>query len=157
MSWLSTLFLYLHVGSVIVAFGPTIAFPFIAARAANEPMHGNFALRVTEWILEKVVEPGAFFVFLMGVGLIITRGYNPLVQLWVGAAIVLFLITLGFSRFVQLPNLQKMVALTSQPPPAGAAGPPPEFVALSSRAARGGIFMTVMLFTILALMIVKPF
>lgn len=157
MSWLSTLFLYLHVGGVIVAFGPTIAFPFIAARAAQEPMHGNFALRATEWILEKVVEPGAVFVFLMGVGLIITRGYNPLVQLWVGLAIVLFLITLGFSRFVQLPNLQKMIALTSQPPPAGATGPPPEFVALSSRAARGGIFMSLMLFTILALMIVKPF
>jgi len=157
MSWLSTLFLYLHVGGVIVAFGPTIAFPFIAARAAQEPMHGNFALRVSEWITEKVVEPGAVFVFLMGVGLIITKGYNPLVQLWVGLSIILFLITLGFSYFVQLATIRKMVALTAQPPPAGAAGPPPEFVALSSSAARGGIFMTVMLFTLLALMIVKPF
>ena len=157
MSWLSTLFLYLHVGSVIVAFGPTIAFPVIAARAAKEPMHGNFALRATEGIIEKVVEPGAVFVFLMGVGLIITKGYNPLVQLWVGVAIVLFLITLVFANLVQLRTIKNMVALTSQPPPAGAAGPPPEFVALSSRAARGGIFMSVMLFTILALMIVKPF
>ena len=157
MAWLSTLFLYLHVGGVIVAFGPTIAFPFIAARAAKEPMHGNFALRVSEWITEKVVEPGAVFVFLMGVGLIVTKGYNPLAQLWVGVSIVLFLITLGFANLVQLRTIKKMVALTAQPPPAGAAGPPPEFVALSSRAARGGIFMSVMLFTILALMIVKPF
>jgi hypothetical protein len=157
MEWLSTLFLYLHVAGVIVAFGPTIAFPFIAARAAKEPMHGNFALRVSELITEKVVEPGAVFVFLMGVGLIITKGYNPLVQLWLGVAIVLFLITLGFANLVQLRTVRKMIALTSQPPPPGAAGPPPEFVALSSNAARGGMFMTVMLFTILALMIVKPF
>ena len=157
MEWLSTLFLYLHVGGVIVAFGPTIAFPFIAARAANEPMHGNFALRVSETITEKVVEPGAVFVFLMGVGLIITKGYDPLAQLWVGVSIVLFLITLAFANLVQLRTIRKMVALTSQPPPPGAAGPPPEFVALSSNAARGGMFMTVMLFTILALMIVKPF
>jgi hypothetical protein len=157
MDWLTTLFLYLHVGGVIVAFGPTIAFPFIAARAAKEPMHGNFALRVSESITEKVVEPGAVFVFLMGVGLIVTKGYNPLVQLWVGVAIVLFLITLGFANLVQLRTIRKMIALTNQPPPAAAAGPPPEFVALSSRAAAGGLFMTVMLFTILALMIVKPF
>ena len=157
MDWLSTLFLYLHVAGVIVAFGPTIAFPLIAARAAQEPMHGNFALRVSERITERVVEPGAVFVFLMGVGLIITKGYNPLVQLWVGLAIVLFLITLGFANLVQLRTVKKMIALTNQPPPPGATGPPPEFVALSSNAARGGMFMTVMLFTILALMIVKPF
>jgi hypothetical protein len=55
MSWLSTLFLYLHVGGVIVAFGPTIAMPVIAARAAKEPMHGNFALRVSEFITEALM------------------------------------------------------------------------------------------------------
>jgi hypothetical protein len=44
MDWLGTLFLYLHIAGGIVAFGPTIAFPFIAARAAQEPMHGNFVL-----------------------------------------------------------------------------------------------------------------
>jgi hypothetical protein len=166
---------------VIIAFGPTIAFPFIAAHAAKEPMHGNFALRVSEWISSKVVEPGAVFVFLMGVGLIITKGYNPLEQLWVGLAIVLFLITFTYANLVQNPTVRKMVAFTSQPPPvvvvadqpgeqpamtgpgtpavpgAGPAGPPPEFVALSAKAARGGQFMTAMIFIILALMVVKPF
>lgn len=159
MNWLGTLFLYLHVGGVIVAFGPTIAFPFIAARAAKEPQHGNFALRTSVWITEKVVEPGSAFVFLMGVGLIVTRGYNPLETLWVGVSIVLFLITFAFANLVQLPTIRKMVAMTSQPPPpeAAASGPPPAFVALATKAERGGQFMTLMLFTILALMIVKPF
>lgn len=180
MEWLGTLFLYLHISGVIIAFGPTIAFPFIAAHAAKEPMHGNFALRVSEWISSRVVEPAAVFVFLMGVGLIITRGYNPLVDLWVGLAIVLFLITFAYANLVQSPTVKKMIALTSQPstidvdaaqpgeqpamagpgtPAAGAgpASPPPEFLALSAKAARGGQFMTVMLFAILALMVVKPF
>lgn len=161
MDWLGTLFLYLHIGGAIVAFGPTIAFPFLAARAAKEPQHGNFVLRATEGITEKVVEPVAAFMFLMGVGLIVTRGYNPLEQLWVGLAIVLFLITFAFANLVQLPTVRKMVAITSQPPPAAAegtpAGPPPEFVALGAKAARGGQFMTLMLFVILALMVVKPF
>ncbi len=159
MDWLGTLFLYLHVGGVIVAFGPTIAFPFIAAKAAKEPQHGNFVLRTMEWITEKVVEPGSAFVFLMGVGLIVTRGYNPLELPWLAIAIVLFLITFAYANLVQLPTVRKMVAFTSQPPPpdAAAAGPPPAFVALSQKAARGGQFMSLMLFVILALMIVKPF
>ncbi len=181
MDWLGTLFLYLHIGGAIVAFGPTIAFPFLAARAAKEPQHGNFVLRATEGITEKLVEPMSAFMFLMGVGLIITRGYNPLEQLWVGLAIVLFLITFAFANLVQLPTVRKMVAMTSQPPPvvtnaeqaggeaamagpgtpgaagAGPAGPPPEFLALGAKAARGGQFMTLMLFVILALMVVKPF
>lgn len=179
MDWLGTLFLYLHVAGVIVAFGPTIAFPFIGAKAAEEPMHGNFALRVSEFLSRRVVEPGAAFVFVMGVALIVVRGYNPLVQLWVGLAIVLFLITFGYANLVQGPTVKRMIELTSQPPvvagapqtgertvtggpgnPAAAgavpAGPPPEFVALSQKAARGGIFMMAMLFVILALMIVKP-
>jgi len=181
MEWLGTLFLYLHISGVIIAFGPTIAFPFIAAHAAKEPMHGNFALRVSEWISSRVVEPAAVFVFLMGVGLIITRGYNPLVDLWVGLAIILFLITFAYANLVQNPTVKKMIAITSQPPPvvvdspqpseqpamagpgtpavpgAGPAGPPPEFMALAARAERGGQFMTAMLFIILALMVVKPF
>jgi hypothetical protein len=181
MDWLGTLFLYLHIGGVIVAFGPTIAFPFLAARAAKEPMHGNFTLRASEWLSEKVVEPGAIFVFLMGVGLILTKGYSLVDDLWVTTAIVLFLIALGYSFLVQLPTVRRMISLTDQPRPvvvdasspgeqpamagpgtpgaagAGPAGPPPEFIALSKKAARGGMFSTVLLFTILALMVVKPF
>lgn len=180
MDWLGTLFLYLHIAGVIVAFGPTIAFPFIAAKAAKEPMHGNFALRVTHHVMEKVVEPGAVFVFLMGVGLILTRGYNPLTQLWLAVAIVLFIITFLYATMVQAPTLRKMIALTGQPPVivadaprqgdqpamagpgtpatpgAGPAGPPPEFVALAAKAERGGKFLGLMLFVILALMVVKP-
>lgn len=181
MDWLGTLFLYLHISGVIIAFGPTIALPFFAAKAAQEPQHGNFVLRVGDFLSSRVIEPGAVFVFLMGVGLIITRGYNPLEQLWVGVAIVLFLITFGYANLVQGPTVKRMIALTSQPPAivpnaatpgeqpamagpgtpatpgAGPAGPPPEFVALAAKAERGGKFMLVMLFTILALMVVKPF
>jgi uncharacterized membrane protein len=113
-----------------------------------------------------VVEPGAVFVFLMGIGLIVTRGYNPLGDLWLALSIVLFLITLGFANLVQPSMIKKMIALTSQPPPAvseaaeagaGTAGPPPGFLELSQKAVRGGQFMLLMLFTIVALMVVKPF
>lgn len=180
MAWLGTLFLYLHIADVIVAFGPLIALPIIGARAAKEPMHGNFALRTSAFISERVVLPGAVFVFLMGVGLIWSRGWNPFTELWLGLAIVLLLVNIGYAYFVQLPTVKKMVELTNRPPAfAGAAaqpadmpmpaslgtapgpgaesgGPPPEFVALSAKAVRGGQFLTAMIFVILALMVVKP-
>ena len=158
MGWLATLFLYLHIGGVIVAFGPTIAFPFIGSMAAKEPMHGNFALRVSAFLAERVVEPGAVFVFLMGVGLIITRGYDLIEDLWVTVAIVLLVITFAFANLVQLPTVRKMIAMTNEPPPPDAPpGPPPGFPELSARAARGGQFMLLMVFVILFLMVVKPF
>ncbi len=157
MDW-GTIFLYLHIAGVIIAFGPTIAFPFLSVRAAAEPMHGNFVLRAGEFITKRVVEPGAVFVFLMGVALIIARGYDLVDDLWVTVAIILFLITLSFSNFVQLPTIRKMIDVTKDPPPPGAPpGPPPGFAELAARAARGGMFMTLNLFAILFLMVFKPF
>lgn len=180
MEWLGTLFLYLHISGVIIAFGPTIAFPFFAAKAAGEPMHGNFVLRVSEFVSQRVVEPGAVFVFLMGLGLILTRGYNPLAELWLAVAIVLFVIVFTYANLVQARVVRRMIELTSRPPivaggevsmaeaptlagpgAAGAegaalAGPPPEFFELSKKAARGGQFMMLMIFVLVALMVFKP-
>jgi Predicted integral membrane protein (DUF2269) len=161
MEPLGSIFLFLHIGGAIAAFGPTIAFPLIAGRASAEPQHGNFALRNTQVVMTRVVEPGAVFVLLMGLGLIWARDWNPFSTLWLGLSIIVFLITLGYSVFVQRPTIKRMVEMTSTPPPAPVegyppAGPPPEFVAASRHVALGGLFMTVMLVIILFLMVFKP-
>ena len=160
MQLLGTIFLYLHIAGVIVAFGPVIAFPIIGARGASEPMHGNFTLRLSEFIANRVVEPGAVFVFLMGVGLIWARGWNPFTTFWLAVAIILFLITISFNVFVQARVVRRMIEMTSTPPPppveGAPAGPPPEFLALARRTARGGMFSLLMLATILFLMVFKP-
>ena len=111
MEWLSTLFLYLHVAGVIVAFGPDDRLPVHRGQGGEvSRCTATSHCASAEMITEKVVEPGAVFVFLMGVGLIVTKGYNPLDQLWVGVSIVLFLITLAFANLVQLRTIRKMVA-----------------------------------------------
>ena len=161
MELLGSIFLFLHIGGAIAAFGPTMAFGFIGPMAGNEPMHGNFALRLIAHITERLVEPGAVFVFLMGIGLIWSRGWNPFNTLWLAIAIILFLITLGVSVFIQLPTVKRMIALTSAPPPPptegqGPPGPPPGFVELQRRSALGGQFLALMLFSILFLMVFKP-
>src|ERR1044071_2781373 len=105
MELLASIFLFLHIGGAIAAFGPTIASGFIGPMAGAEPMHGNFALRIIAHVTERVVEPGAVFVFLMGIGLIWSKGWNPFTTLWLAIAIILFLITLSVSVFVQLPTV----------------------------------------------------
>src|SRR5918996_1096482 len=157
MEWLGTLFVYLHISSVIAGFGSTIAFPFFAARAAQEPMHGNFVLRTSEFISRRLVEPLAVVIFLTGVGAIVTRNWNPF-ELWLATAIVLFLVTFAYANLVQERLVRRMIELTSRPrvaadgapemsgaptlssggaaamTEAAPAGPPPEFAALAKRA-----------------------
>lgn len=161
MELLGSIFLFLHIGGAIAAFGPTIAFGLIGPMAGKEPMHGNFALRIIAHVSERVVEPGAVFVFLMGIGLIWTKGWNPFTTLWLAIAIILFLTILGYSVFVQLPTVKKMIAMTATPPPPPAEGqappgPPPGFMELQGRVAIGGQAMALMLFSILFLMVFKP-
>ena len=151
--------LVLHIGGAIVAFGPTFAFPIIGGMGGSEPMHANFGVRVTERITERLVLPLAVFQGITGLLLIWRANFNPLVQLWLGLGIVLYVITLGISFFVQLPNERRLIELTKTPPPPPApgtpppAGPPPEVAAAVRRVQQTGIVMTVLLLTIIILMI----
>jgi uncharacterized membrane protein len=163
--------LFVHVLSAIIAFGPTFTFPFIAAAAGREPMHGNFALRLTERLETRMVMVGWFVQPASGVVMIWAAGFdffNPSTR-WLISAIVLYGIAIALSHFVQNPTVRKMVEMTAHPPaigsaPAGAAGgagaapagPPPEFVALAKRAQRVGGLLLLMLLVIIYLMVVKP-
>ena len=75
---------------------------------------------------------------------------------WLGLAIVLYVIAIGFAIFVQARTCGRIVEITSTPPPPGAGGPPPELPALVTRVQRGGMFLVLMLVAIVVLMVVKP-
>jgi uncharacterized membrane protein len=157
------LFLFLHVMGAIVVFGPSFAFPFIAAQVQKTPQHGNFAAVVMEIIERRLILPGAVVQGITGIALIIIAG-RDLTQpanRWLVAAIVLYLIAIGFASMVQAKNAEKMVELTSHmppgPPPAGApAGPPPEIAATGKKLAQGGQLLSLLVFLIVLLMVVKP-
>jgi uncharacterized membrane protein len=126
MHTLFLIFLFVHIGSAIAGFGPTLAFSFLGAMGGREPMHANFALRVSHTIGDRLVTPLAIVVGVSGVGLIWTSGRNPFTQLWLLVAIVLYLATLLFALFVQRRVVMELIAATSGPPPvmpAGAGGP----------------------------------
>ena len=156
MSLWIAIFLFLHVLGAIIAFGPAFsAFPIIGSFAGKEPMHGNFAARINEAITDQRVLPLAIFQGVTGLVLIFLTGYNPFSQLWLGLAIVLYLIAIGYALFVQRPAGRTIVELTSSPPPPGASGPPPELMAAVRTAQRGGMFLGLMIVAIVFLMVTK--
>ena len=157
------LFLFLHVMGAIAVFGPSFAFPFIAAQVRKTPQHGHFAAVVSDIIERRLIIPGAIVQGITGVGLFLIAGrdLSSRANWWLGIAIVLYLIAILFAIFVQAKNAENMVHLTANmppgPPPAGApAGPPPEIAATGKALAQGGQLLSILIVLIVLLMVVKP-
>ena len=155
-------FLFAHILGAIIAFGPTFSSPLISQMGRGEPMHVNFATRLGRRLVRVQVLPLAFVQGATGVGLIWAGNVDVFKASWLLLAIALYLITLAFAIFVQTPVVSRIVAMTTPPPGAAqagppAGGPPPELMALGQRAKRGGLFLMVMVVSIVFLMVVKPF
>jgi uncharacterized membrane protein len=154
--WIA-IFLFLHVMGAIVAFGPTFSvFPIVGQLASKEPQHANFAARVNGRVAQVRTVPLAIFQGITGLVLIWLTGFNPFTQLWLGLAIVLYVIALGYATAVQVPAGRRIAELTAAPPPPGAAGPPPELLAAVRRSKQGGLLLELLIVAIVVLMVTKP-
>jgi hypothetical protein len=155
----SAFLLLLHIGGAIIAFGPVFTFPLIGAMGGKEPMHANFATRLSERIEQRQVLPLALFQGVTGVLLIWNLGLNVFVHIWLLVAIVLYVIALAIAFGNQLPQTARLVEATRNPPPAppaGApapAGPPPHIAAMIRRIQMGGAVLTVLVVLIVILMV----
>ena len=149
-------FLFLHILGAIVAFGPTFAFPIIGAMGGREPMHANFATRVSAAISDRLVIPLALFQAVTGAGIIITRHWDLLNTHWLLVAIALYVIALSLALFRIRPASHAIIAMTSAPPPPGAAGPPPQLTAMIKRVQQTGAINGVLIVVIVSLMVLKP-
>src|SRR5690242_17529210 len=109
MTGLALLFLVLHIGGAIVAFGPTFTFPLIGSMGAAEPQHANFALRINERITKRMVIPLAIFQGITGLALILLIPMDLTKALWLDVAIVLYIVALGISLFWQKPAVDAMI------------------------------------------------
>src|SRR4051794_31075100 len=92
VDWIFVLFLLLHIGGAIIAFGPTFTFPIIGGMGGKEPMHANFALRLTERLERGLVLPLAMVQIVTGIGLIWFSPGDINKALWLGVAIILFVL-----------------------------------------------------------------
>ena len=156
-------FLVLHVLGAIIAFGPSFSFPIIGAMGAADRAHANFAVRVSHAISTKRQVPVALTMPVTGIGLIWSAGIDPFIRnsRWLALGIVLYVILFTYAVAVQLPTTNRIIAMTSAPPPEAPpglaqSGPPPALVALITKVQRGGMFLTAMVAVIVFLMVVKP-
>jgi uncharacterized membrane protein len=160
MSPIVAILLFLHVLGAIAAFGPTFAFPIIGAMGGSEPMHANFATRVSLRIEQRMTIPLAIVQAITGIGLIWFAGINLIAAHWLLLAIVLYVIALTFSLTIQEKSVERVVELTTMPaggpPPGAPAGPPPGLPEAVQRVQRGGMVLTVLIVAIVFLMVVKP-
>ena len=156
MSWY-VFFKWIHILAAIMAFGTALlAFPFLGAFGAKEPPHLNFALRASYALGRRAVTPLAILTFVIGVVLIFVGGWNLLENEWLLISIGLFAIAFVEAQFVTLPAVNRLVQLTSSPPPPGATGPPPEVTKLVNRLRIGGIVSALTIAPIPLLMVWKP-
>ena len=164
MSGWGTFFLYVHILAVIIAFGPTFAFPLIGAMSGKHPQYAMILTEVIDKIERRMTIPLAVVVAAAGTGLIYANHIDLWKTGWLVAGIILFTIAFFFALLVQGPNTVKLLnLLKSMPaPPAGGPppgeggpppGPPPQVAALVKRTRIGGIFLTVLILVILFLMI----
>jgi hypothetical protein len=153
------LVLFLHVFGAILAFGPTYAYSFIGAMGGAEPMHANFATRVTEKIGTTLVYPLAILQGVTGVALILIGGINVFDQPWLMIAIVLYIGALAFALTIQRNNVHRLIALTTMPaggpPPGAPAGPPPGVPEIVRQIQLGGMGLAITVAVIVFLMVTK--
>jgi hypothetical protein len=162
MSWLFPWFLFAHVLGAIAAFGPSYSMPIIGKMGGAEPQHANFATRVGLALAKQRIWPLALLQGVTGVGLILTSDRDLTKSVWLMVAIVLYVVALGYSYFVQVPTVKKIIEMTSTPPPppapgAAPSGPPPALLALIKRSQQGGMLLAGLIAVIVFLMVVKPF
>ena len=155
--------LYLHIVGAIIAFGPGFALSIFGAAAGREPQHGNFVLRASSVVARRLILPLAILQGITGLGLVLLEGTELLTRLWLLVAIVLYAIALYIAIGLNLPNLARLIEMTTPPaggPPAGAppaGGPPPELMQRFQRARQYGMAMSGLVVVIVFLMVVKPF
>jgi hypothetical protein len=153
-----------HLLCVIVGFGSTFVYPFLGNHASK--VRGKPAAEISNVSLATgniVTTPFIYGALVFGLLLV---GFGPygFDYVFVQIAVTLLVAALFFSHFVHIANLKKMNVLANEladmgPPPAGAAGPPPQAIETEKRgkdAARNGGILHLAFAVVLVLMVWKP-
>ncbi len=157
MSTWSKIWLFLHILSIIVAFGPTPVFGIIAAGIQKEPQFASFGVKINNMIESRLVLPAFTLAPLFGAALIFTRRYEFWKTTWLLIAVAVFIVAWSIGVFVNRPighkikeKLDAMMAGTAGPETAA------ELQGLGKRARMFGMILSLLFLVVLALMIWKP-
>ena len=161
------LVLVLHILSAIIGFGAVFLNGIYAQQARSRRGTEGLAITQANFLVSRIGEYFIYAVFVFGVLLVVLSDkVFSFSDSWITAAIVLYVIGIGLSHGLLIPNVKRIIALQEElvamgAPPAGAAAgqPPPQVVEIEERGRRVGIVSTVLqldLVVILMLMVWGP-
>lgn len=149
--------LFLHVGAAVLAFGSTVAYPFLQMAADKQGVRGaRFFLGFTKRVSRAFQYPAFAILLLAGIGLIFDdrTGYSDDMPGWLLIGAGLFGAIVAFEVFLQAPILKRANAVIDG---AGDDEPlPPEYVQLGKLMGVIGTAQSVMAIAVLFLMAWKP-
>ncbi len=149
------LWLFLHILGAIAAFGFGFYAPVFGMATAREPQHGNWYMRASKRVSNAVLIPVAISMFITGTLLVMERGgMRRFEELWLSVSLLLYVTALLIVFLLQRPALNKVIALTEQPP--GPGGPPAGLAENVRKMQRYGMILLVLTIAIVALMVWKP-
>lgn len=159
--------LVLHILSAIVGFGGVMLNGVHGVQAKRRQGREGLAITESAIAVGNVAEKVIYLVFVFGVALVLLSDETwKFSHLWVGLAMGLYIIAIGLSHGVLMPNIHRMRDLMAEladagpPPPQGAtAGPPPQVLELERRGKTVGVVsmvLNLMVVAVLALMVWKP-
>lgn len=154
-------FMYVHILSVMTAFGPIFTFPMIAAMNKKDPKFAPYGSHLMDLIEYRFTIPLALLAGAAGVGMIFTGHIHLFDNTWLWIAIIVYLAAITFAITVQGPNSKKMVEITRKAAGGAAAGeaptgPPPGLLELAKKLQMGGGALTIAVLVILSMMVFKP-
>jgi len=156
--------LFLHIFSAIVGFGAVFLNGLYGQQAKRRQGPGGLAIAEATESVGKVASLFIYAVFVFGILLVLEADHVSFSDAWLSASMGLYIVALGLSHGLLLPNVRKMNASMAElvdagPAPAGAAGPPPQVAEIERRGKTVGIVsggLNLMVVVILYLMIWQP-
>jgi hypothetical protein len=161
------LFLVLHILFAIVGFGGVFLNGIHGSQAKRRQGREGLAITDSAIAVGNVAQNFVYLVFVFGIALVFTSDDTwEFGDLWIGLSMGLFVLAVGLSHGVLMPNIHRVRALMAElsdagpPPPQGATGgPPPQAVELEQRGRTVGVVsgvLNVSMVAILFLMVWKP-
>ena len=141
---------FLHVLLAIIAVGFNATYGILLGRAAREPEHERHVLGTVKVLDDRFANPA--YAGLLITGLLMVAFYWPrLTDFWVSAGVALYAVAVAVGLGVYTPLLRKQLATIEAEGPSSS-----EYRALSRRGTVIGIFLAIVVVTIVFLMVTKP-
>ena len=141
---------YIHILAAIIAVGFNASYGILLARAAREPEHELYALRVVKFMDDRWANPAYAVLLITGVTNVLVGNWS-FTTFWIATGLGLFIVVALLGFLIYTPTLRRQIDVLQ-----AEGRDSPEYQMLSNRGRNVGIVMAVIVVVIIFLMVTKP-